>query len=88
MIVVIPMNGYVANKMNTFQIRQMKNKDDRIKLMNEILNGIKVLKLYGWELSFAKEVAKVRGKEVQTLKNFAILRACSAFLWSFTPYLV
>ena len=30
----------------------MKLKDERIKLMNEILNGIKVLKMYAWEMSF------------------------------------
>jgi len=30
----------------------MKYKDERIKLMNEILNGIKVLKMYAWEMSF------------------------------------
>ena len=30
----------------------MELKDERIKLMNEILNGIKVLKMYAWELSF------------------------------------
>jgi len=30
----------------------MKHKDERVKLLNEILNGIKVLKMYAWELSF------------------------------------
>lgn len=42
MIVLIPVNGYIANKIKTLQIRQMKNKDERVKLMNEILSGIKV----------------------------------------------
>ena len=30
----------------------MGYKDERIKLMNEILNGMKVLKMYAWEMSF------------------------------------
>ena len=30
----------------------MEYKDERIKLMNEILNGMKVLKMYAWEMSF------------------------------------
>lgn len=42
-----------------FQIQQMKYKDDRMKLMNEILNGIKVLKLYAWESSFEKMVTLI-----------------------------
>lgn len=42
MIILIPVNGFIANKIKTLQIRQMKNKDERVKLMNEVLSGIKV----------------------------------------------
>jgi len=35
-----------------YQVKQMEYKDKRIKLMNEVLNGIKVLKMYAWEMSF------------------------------------
>lgn len=43
MIVLVPLNGVVANKVKTLQISQMKNKDERVKLMNEIISGMKVL---------------------------------------------
>lgn len=49
MILAIPLNGVVASITKKFQLEQMKNKDKRVKLMNEILGGVKVLKLYGWE---------------------------------------
>lgn len=42
MIVLIPVNGFIANRVKILQIRQMKYKDERVKLMNEVLNGIKV----------------------------------------------
>lgn len=42
MIVLIPVNGLIANRVKTLQIKQMKYKDERVKLMNEVLNGIKV----------------------------------------------
>lgn len=42
MIITIPLNGWVASKTKNLQIKQMKFKDERIKLMNEILSGIKV----------------------------------------------
>ena len=32
-------------------MRQMKLKDSRLRLMNEVLEGIKVLKLYAWDVS-------------------------------------
>ena len=56
MILMIPLNGVVATKMKKYQISQMKDKDKRCKLMDEILNGIKVLKLYAWEKSFQGQV--------------------------------
>lgn len=42
MVILIPVNGFIANKTKILQISQMKSKDKRVKLMNEILNGIKV----------------------------------------------
>ena len=42
MVVLIPVNGLIANRTKILQISQMKSKDKRVKLMNEILNGIKV----------------------------------------------
>jgi len=42
MVFLIPVNGWVAAKTRTFQIKQMKEKDKRVKQMNEILQGMKV----------------------------------------------
>lgn len=36
MIILIPVNGVIANHMKTLQIKQMKYKDERVKLMNEV----------------------------------------------------
>lgn len=88
MIILIPVNGFIANKIKTLQIRQMKNKDERVKLMNEILSGIKVLKLYAWEPSFEDQVLKIREKEIKVLKEAAYLNAGTAFIWSCAPFLV
>uniref|UniRef100_A0A1B0CDW9 ABC transmembrane type-1 domain-containing protein n=2 Tax=Lutzomyia longipalpis TaxID=7200 RepID=A0A1B0CDW9_LUTLO len=88
MIILIPVNSVIANKVKTLQIRQMKNKDERVKLMNEVLSGIKVLKLYAWEPSFEKQVLSIREREVQVLKEQAYLNAGTSFIWSCAPFLV
>lgn len=88
MIILIPINGYIANKVKVLQIKQMKNKDERVKLMNEILSGIKVLKLYAWEPSFEQQVLKIRAKEINVLKQAAYLNAGTSFIWSCAPFLV
>ncbi|KAG7197437.1 hypothetical protein KM043_013293 [Ampulex compressa] len=88
MIILIPINALIANKVKTLQIRQMKNKDERVKLMNEVLNGIKVLKLYAWEPSFEEQILKIRNKEIKVLKEAAYLNAGTSFIWSCAPFLV
>lgn len=66
----------------------MKSKDNRIKLMNEILSGIKVLKLYAWELAFQDKVMHIRQEELKVLKKSAYLAAIGTFTWVCTPFLV
>ncbi|XP_057325978.1 multidrug resistance-associated protein 1 isoform X1 [Microplitis mediator] len=88
MIVLIPINAFIANKVKTLQIKQMKSKDERVKLMNEVLNGIKVLKLYAWEPSFEQQILKIRSKEIKVLKEAAYLNAGTSFIWSCAPFLV
>ncbi|XP_068632707.1 multidrug resistance-associated protein 1 isoform X1 [Battus philenor] len=88
MIVLIPVNGLIANRVKTLQIRQMKYKDERVKLMNEVLNGIKVLKMYAWEPSFEDQILKIRNKEMAVLKQTAYLNSATSFIWSCAPFLV
>lgn len=42
MVMMIPLNAALATQTHKLQARQMKEKDSRIKLVNEVLNGIKV----------------------------------------------
>jgi hypothetical protein len=42
MLLVIPVNVVVVSKVRKLQIANMRIKDHRLKLMSEVLNGIKV----------------------------------------------
>uniref|UniRef100_A0A3Q1GA62 Multidrug resistance-associated protein 1 n=1 Tax=Acanthochromis polyacanthus TaxID=80966 RepID=A0A3Q1GA62_9TELE len=88
MLLMVPVNAVIAMKTKTYQVAQMKSKDQRIKLMNEMLNGIKVLKLYAWELAFKDKVSEIRESELKVLKKAAYLGAVSTFTWVCAPFLV
>ncbi|XP_041075965.1 ATP-binding cassette sub-family C member 3-like isoform X4 [Polyodon spathula] len=88
MVLLIPLNAAIAMKTRAFQVEQMQYKDARIKLMSEILNGIKVLKLYAWENSFKEKVKQIREKELKVLRKSAYLGAVSIFAWTSAPFLV
>uniref|UniRef100_A0A3P8T989 ATP-binding cassette, sub-family C (CFTR/MRP), member 2 n=1 Tax=Amphiprion percula TaxID=161767 RepID=A0A3P8T989_AMPPE len=88
MILMVPVNGFLATKARNIQIVNMKYKDQRLKIMNEILNGIKILKLYAWEPSFQTQVEDIRGEELKVMRKFAYLSSVSTFIFSCAPALV
>uniref|UniRef100_A0A8D3EAF9 ABC-type glutathione-S-conjugate transporter n=1 Tax=Scophthalmus maximus TaxID=52904 RepID=A0A8D3EAF9_SCOMX len=77
-ILIFPLNGFIAKKRSKLQVTiQMKFMDGRIRLMNEILNGIKILKFYAWEKAFLEQVLGYREKELEALKKSQILYSIS-----------
>lgn len=88
LVALFPISGFVANQLKNLQFQQMKLKDERVKLTNEILNGIKVLKLYAWELSFEEQISNIREKEIRMLRKAAMYNAFTEFIWGLAPFLV
>uniref|UniRef100_A0A8L8KJ65 ABC-type glutathione-S-conjugate transporter n=1 Tax=Heligmosomoides polygyrus TaxID=6339 RepID=A0A8L8KJ65_HELPZ len=85
LIAMVPINSYISVKMRKCQVQQMKYKDERLKMMSEVLNGIKVLKLYAWEKSMENTI---REKEIGVLKKLAFLNAATTLSWACAPFLV
>ncbi|XP_014673768.1 PREDICTED: multidrug resistance-associated protein 1-like [Priapulus caudatus] len=88
MILMIPVNAYIAARTRTLQVKQMREKDSRIKLMNEVLNGMRVLKLYAWEPPFQEKLLEIRERELVVLRSTNYLNAVSSFTWACAPFLV
>ncbi|XP_041116108.1 multidrug resistance-associated protein 1-like, partial [Polyodon spathula] len=88
LVLVIPLNAAVASRMKQLKKSQMKTKDRRVKLLNEILHGIKILKLYAWEPSFLQKVVDIRESEMEVLKSSGYLTAFSMLMLTCVPFLV
>ncbi|BFZ59390.1 ATP-binding cassette glutathione S-conjugate transporter ycf1 [Saitoella coloradoensis] len=89
MIIMIPLNAWLARLMKRMQKEQMHNKDSRTRLMTEILNNIKSIKLYAWEPAFMQKLREVRNdRELKNLKKIGVINACSNFTWACAPFLV
>ena len=66
----------------------MGKKDTRIKLVSEVLNGIKVIKLYAWEIPFKELIMGIRKSELQILRKYSMLNASFSFIWTSAPFMV
>ena len=89
MLAMIPINGFIARISKTLQKRQMKNKDARTRLMTEILNNMKSIKLYAWTTAFMNKLSFIRNdQELHTLRKIGAVTAIANFTWSTTPFFV
>ncbi|GAP89237.1 putative ABC transporter transmembrane region [Rosellinia necatrix] len=89
MLIMIPINGFIARFMKRLQKQQMKNKDSRSRLIAEIINNMKSIKLYAWSTAFMNKLNFVRNDlELKNLRKIGAGQAFANFTWSTTPFLV
>lgn len=89
MIIMIPLNGFIARVQKRLQKTQMKYKDERSRLTSEILTNIKSLKLFGWENAYLDKLNHVRNdKELNNLRKMGVFSAVSTSTWNLAPFLV
>ncbi|XP_062388680.1 multidrug resistance-associated protein 1 [Sardina pilchardus] len=86
-ILIFPLNGFIAKMRSKLQV-QMKYMDGRIRLMNEILGGIKILKFYAWEKAFLERVIGYRENELKALKKSQILYSISFASFNASSFLI
>ncbi|XP_072433975.1 ATP-binding cassette sub-family C member 4 isoform X2 [Chiloscyllium punctatum] len=49
--------------------------DNRIRIMNEVISGMRIIKMYAWETPFTNLIAQVRKKEIAKVLLSSYLRA-------------
>jgi ATP-binding cassette subfamily C (CFTR/MRP) protein 1 len=75
MVLLAPVNIVVFSIVSTMRRKVLKYSDLRVKMMNEILTGIRIIKFYAWEKPFGKEVGRLRQKELEALTKLAYTTA-------------
>ena len=71
MLFLLPINAKVFSVVANMRRKVLKYSDMRVKMMNEILTGIRIIKFYAWERPFGKEVSRVRKLEMDALTKLA-----------------
>ncbi|XP_066489435.1 ATP-binding cassette sub-family C member 9 isoform X4 [Tiliqua scincoides] len=79
-VLLAPMQYFIATKLAEAQKSTLDYSTERLKKTNEILKGIKLLKLYAWEHIFCRNVEETRMKELISLKTFALYTSLSIFM--------
>lgn len=62
----LPLKKTVANvHVTSYRLKSAKLTDKRINIMNEVITGIRVIKMYAWEYAFKKVVSAIRRYKIQ-----------------------
>ncbi|GFR59427.1 canalicular multispecific organic anion transporter 2 [Elysia marginata] len=88
LLLTVPLNSYLAGRQQKLQLLNLELKDSRLRLTNEALAGMKVLKLYAWEPAFQQKISDIREAETKVLLSIAHLNAMISVCYNSAPYLV
>nr|XP_023018988.1 multidrug resistance-associated protein 4-like [Leptinotarsa decemlineata] len=71
----IPVQMFLAKLVSKYRLRTATRTDERVRLMNEIVSGIQVIKMYTWEKQFSKLAEIIRRQEIQQIRQTFTIRA-------------
>ncbi|XP_060530992.1 ATP-binding cassette sub-family C member 4-like isoform X2 [Cylas formicarius] len=72
--IVVPLQGYTGKLSAVYRKATALKTDERVRLMDEILSGIQVIKMYAWEKPFAKLIRFARKAELDIIIKSSYVR--------------
>ncbi|XP_034534130.1 multidrug resistance-associated protein 4-like [Notolabrus celidotus] len=71
---LMPMQTMFGRLFSKFRSKTAALTDSRIRTMNEVVSGIRIIKMYAWEKPFSALVTEVRRKEISKIMKSSYLR--------------
>ena len=87
-ILCVPFNQWLSGRILDYDQQYYKCRDKRVKIITEILNGIRTVKLAALESFFAKKVAAIRDIEIVNISKLKYLDAFCVYIWAALPVLL
>uniref|UniRef100_A0A3P8RDL9 Multidrug resistance-associated protein 4 n=1 Tax=Astatotilapia calliptera TaxID=8154 RepID=A0A3P8RDL9_ASTCA len=71
---MMPIQTWFGKLFGIFRSKTAVLTDNRIRIMNEVVSGIRIIKMYAWEKPFSALVTEVRRKEIHQILKSSYLR--------------
>uniref|UniRef100_A0A667Z628 Multidrug resistance-associated protein 4 n=1 Tax=Myripristis murdjan TaxID=586833 RepID=A0A667Z628_9TELE len=71
---MMPMQTWFGKLFGILRSKTAVLTDSRIRIMNEVVSGIRIIKMYAWEKMFSALVTEVRRKEIREIMRTSYLR--------------
>ncbi|KAF5283719.1 hypothetical protein FQR65_LT13754 [Abscondita terminalis] len=81
-LLFIPLNFLLGKLLSTYRSKSAQRTDERIRLMNEIILGISIIKMYTWEKPFTELVATYRRLEIKAIRVVTYIKLINSMLFN------
>lgn len=88
MLLLNTLQGKASTQVGKCRSQFIKYTDERVKVTNEVLQGIRIIKMYNWEDAMAKRIADIRNKEIEYIRYFLLYKSSNTVLQFIGPVLV
>eukprot|EP00548_Thalassiothrix_antarctica_P012304 CAMPEP_0194159732 /NCGR_PEP_ID=MMETSP0152-20130528/78003_1 /TAXON_ID=1049557 /ORGANISM="Thalassiothrix antarctica, Strain L6-D1" /LENGTH=1449 /DNA_ID=CAMNT_0038869347 /DNA_START=172 /DNA_END=4521 /DNA_ORIENTATION=- len=88
MLLAGPVQAYIMKQLFAQNRKLVKYTDDRVKITNEAVQGIRCVKMYTWEESFHRVIGLSRNSELNFLRTIAYYRGASRAYMGALPNIV
>ncbi|KNC48450.1 multidrug resistance-associated protein Mrp2 [Thecamonas trahens ATCC 50062] len=88
LVALLPLNLMLARGLKQVEKRVMVAKDARNKAIADMLGGIRVVKLLGWETFFSRKIGALRATEQAAIQRRGVLLGLGRLLNAIIPSLV
>lgn len=88
MVLLLPVNYFLAMGFNTTSTRIMAATDKRIHITNEVLQNIRIIKYFAWERRFGSIIDEKREVELRAMRGRYYLWSGAVAIWNSVPVLI
>ncbi|KAF2353844.1 ABC transporter type 1 transmembrane domain [Trinorchestia longiramus] len=87
-VLFIPLQSLMGKVFSRLRLQTAQRTDSRVRVMNEIVNAMRVIKMYAWEYPFADLIKKYRRSEIDVVMRTNYCRAVNMSLFFTSAKLV
>ena len=85
LLAVIPLNLFIFKHNERLWDANSKHNDERVRIITDLLNGIRILKLFAWEALFRTKVDSIRSSQLTILRRIKLNDAVIECIWVTMP---
>ncbi|XP_015117545.1 multidrug resistance-associated protein 4 [Diachasma alloeum] len=83
--IIVPIQSYTGKLSAKYRLQTTVKTDERVRVMNEIISGVQVIKMYAWEKPFCQKIALIRKLELSIIRKNSWIHGAFMTLYLFVP---